>query len=267
MSDVRMSQEEAATGTRSLDLEKPNFKLMILTCPSCCSSKINKNGNTHYGKQNHKCKDCGRQFVNNNQHTIRSTVRELIKRALLERNSLRAICRIFQVSLTWLQSFAHAQWSRVPKNLGLSRKKIKRIKKLQVFGLQADEMWSFVGCRAQKRWIWIVFDPVHRVTIAYHIGDRSDRSARALFKKIPRRLRKCRFETDDWDSYKKIFANTTHRIGKAYTYFIEGFNATIRARCSRLVRRALSFSKSDKWHNLAIGYLLWQLNLDRHPYF
>ena len=240
---------------------------MHLICPRCYCSNINKNGHTYYGKQNYKCKACERQFVADNRHTIRRTVRQLIKRSLLERNSLRAICRIFDVSLTWLQCFARALWRQVPKNLGLNKKKIRRIKKMQVFGLQADEMWSFVGCKAYKRWIWIVFDPVHRVVVAYHIGDRSDRSAEALFRKIPERLRRCCFETDYWESYQKIFADTQHRVGKAYTYHIEGFNATVRARCSRLVRRALSFSKSEKWHNLAIGYLFWQLNLERHPYF
>ncbi len=241
--------------------------LMYISCPRCCSTKIVKNGSTHYGKQNHRCKDCGRQFVLTNKHTVQEEVRKLIAKSLLERNSLRAICRVFDVSLTWLQAFAHSLWSEVPKRLGLKKRMIKKIKNMEVFGLQADEMWSFVGKKTYKRWIWIVFDPIHRVTVAYHIGDRSDASARALWKKIQKRLRGCKFESDDWDSYKKIFPAEKHRIGKAYTYFIEGFNATIRARCSRLVRKALSFSKSEKWHNLAIGYLLWQLNLDRYPYF
>jgi IS1 family transposase len=222
---------------------------------------------THYGVQNHRCKDCWRQFVLNNRHHIQQTVRELIAKALVERNSLRAICRIFSVSLTWLQAFAQSLWLTVPKRLGLTKKMIRKIKKVQVFGLQADEMWSFVGRKTCKRWVWIVFDPIHRVVVAYHIGSRSDKAARVLFKKIPKPLRSCRFETDDWKSYKKIFPRSKHRVGKAYTYFIEGFNATVRARCSRLVRKALSFSKSDKWHDLAIGYLFWQLNLDRHPYF
>lgn len=240
---------------------------MYISCPRCCSIKIVKNGATHYGKQNHRCNDCGRQFVLNNKHHLQQEVRDFTARALLERNSLRAICRIFDVSLTWLQAFAHSLWTLLPKRPGLTKQMIRQIKKMQFFGLQADEMWSFVGRKTCKRWIWIVFDPIHRVVVAYHIGDRSDRSARALYEKIPNRLRSCKFETDDWGSDKKIFASTQHRIGKAYTYFIEGFNATIRARCSRLVRKALSFSKSDQWHDLAIGYLLWQLNLDRHPYF
>ena len=153
----------------------------------------------------------------NNKHIIQQGIRDLITKALLERNSLRAICKIFGVSLTWLQSFAQSLWKTVPKWLGLTNKMIKKSKNMQSFGLQANKMWSFVGCKAYKRWIWIVFYPVYRMTAAYHIGDRSDKSARALYNKIPKRLRTCKFETDDWDSYKKIFAATQHRIGKAYT--------------------------------------------------
>ncbi len=42
----------------------------MLLCPSCHEVNIIKNGKTHYGKQNHLCKECGRQFVLNNTHTI-----------------------------------------------------------------------------------------------------------------------------------------------------------------------------------------------------
>jgi insertion element IS1 protein InsB len=32
-------------------------------CPSCSSQSISRNGLTRHGKQNYKCRDCGRQFV------------------------------------------------------------------------------------------------------------------------------------------------------------------------------------------------------------
>ncbi len=33
------------------------------TCPQCGSRQYKRNGRIHTGKQNHKCKDCGRAFV------------------------------------------------------------------------------------------------------------------------------------------------------------------------------------------------------------
>lgn len=239
---------------------------MYLYCPSCHSTNIKKNGHTYYGKQNHRCNCCGRQFVLNNDHTKSHWLKSLIKKALKERISLRGICRIFGVSLTWLQSFAHLFWEQTPKDLGLNPLLLKKIKRLQVFGIQADELWSFVQKKKNKRWIWVAYDPVHRLVIAYHIGGRGKQAAKKFWNKIPDILKGCYFETDDWEAYRSIIPSTQHKVGKDLTFYIEGFNATIRARVSRLVRKSLSFSKVDRWHNLAIGWFFWQFNLERQHY-
>ncbi len=42
----------------------------MLHCPDYYHCKIKKNGQTHYGKQNYKCKICNRQFVAHNTHRI-----------------------------------------------------------------------------------------------------------------------------------------------------------------------------------------------------
>jgi len=239
---------------------------MYIYCPSCHSTKIKKNGRTHYGKQNQLCKCCGRQFVLNNNHTKSKWLKSLIKNSLKERISLCGICRIFDVSLTWLQSFAHLFWEQTPADLGISSFLVKKIKRLQVFGIQADELWSFVQKKANKRWIWVAYDPVHRLVVAYHIGSRGKKAAKQFWNKIPAILKNCFFETDDWEAYRSIIPAEKHKLGKDLTFYIEGFNATVRARVSRLVRKSLSFSKIDKWHNLAIGWFFWKFNLERQPY-
>ena len=232
-------------------------------CPDCYSHKIKKNGRTYYGKQNHQCKICSRQFVLNNNHTVKADRRDRIKKALKERISLRGICRIFDVSLNWLQSFAQSLWESTPDDLGLSLSQICKVRKLQIFGIQADELWSFVQKKKRKRWIWVAYAPVHRLVIAQHIGGRGIRAAKEFWRKIPPALRTCNFETDDWEAYRSIIPSEQHKVGKDLTYYIEGFNTTIRARVSRLVRKSLSFSKQDKWHNLAIAWFFWQFNLER----
>ena len=58
-------------------------------CPHCQSNKIIKNGKTYYGKQNHKCKNCKRQFVERNLDPIEAYKNELLPLLLLERISLR----------------------------------------------------------------------------------------------------------------------------------------------------------------------------------
>lgn len=238
-------------------------------CPNCHGCNIKKNGRTYYGKQNHKCKDCGRQFVEENNHTIGIELREIARRCLLERISLRGTCRLLGVSLTWLMSFAVKTWRETPGDLGANPKllRIRSKHKLKLIGFQMDEMWSFVGEKRNKAWIWVVYEPDSKQFIAFHIGGRGIDAAKSLWAKIPLKFKEqSTFETDYWESYKAIIPSNQHIVGKEYTYFIEGIFATVRARVSRLVRKSLSFSKKRENHEAAIGYFFWQMNLTKQPY-
>jgi hypothetical protein len=87
-----------------------------LRCPQCGLSHIKRNGSTHYGKQNSRCKDSDRQFVEDSQH-IGEEVKDLIKFLLLERLSLRGISRVTGVSLTWLLDFIAEGYAESPDDL------------------------------------------------------------------------------------------------------------------------------------------------------
>jgi hypothetical protein len=70
------------------------------------SPKYKKNGHIHSGKQNHQCCGCGRQFGQCfEQYLITEDKRGLIERLLVERISLRGICRAVGVKLKWLLGF------------------------------------------------------------------------------------------------------------------------------------------------------------------
>jgi DNA-directed RNA polymerase subunit RPC12/RpoP len=91
------------------------------SCPNCGSEKYKKNGHIHNGKQNYRCKECGRQFVMDYEFKdIDDFKKDLINKALLERNSLRGISRIFSVSLTWLLGYIASLYAQTPDDLGLS---------------------------------------------------------------------------------------------------------------------------------------------------
>jgi insertion element IS1 protein InsB len=108
------------------------------------------NGHTHYGQQNYRCLECGRQFVANSQH-IDDDQKELIKRLLLERLPLRGICRVCGVSLPWLCGFIAELYDRLPDDLGV--RPVAASRRVEVLRLEADELWSFVGSKANKQWI------------------------------------------------------------------------------------------------------------------
>ena len=241
----------------------------MLICPSCTSGKVVKNGKTYYGKQNHKCKDCNRQFVTDNQHTIAEERRLDVEALLLERISLRGICRSMGVSLTWLMSFATGVWEQTPDDLGARHDWLDSLteEQLQTIELQIDEMWSFVDFKKNKKWIWVIYCPATKQVLTMHVGGRSKKDLQALLNDLPARLRdNCMFATDHFDSYYRLIPTKQHRPGKEFTFYIEGYFCGVRARVSRLVRKAVSFSKDLHNHIAAIRYFLWQRNLDTYPY-
>ncbi|MDQ3256830.1 MAG: IS1 family transposase [Acidobacteriota bacterium] len=142
-----------------------------LRCPPCGLSHIKKNGHTYYGKQNHQCPACGRQFVADSQR-VTADERERIQRLLLERLSLRGICRVMDVSLRWLLTFIAELYESLPDDLNVTPPgpSVGHVKLLRLRA-EADEMWSFVGRKANKQWVWIAIDTETRQLIAFHVGD------------------------------------------------------------------------------------------------
>src|SRR6187431_2505446 len=108
---------------------------MRTCCPSCSSEVFVKNGFSRYGDQNHRCLECGRQFVLDPQNKIISDeTKDMVRKLMLEKLSLQGICRVTNVS----------QNVQVPPDsLGLILER-----------LEADELWSFVGKKKNQVWIW-----------------------------------------------------------------------------------------------------------------
>ena len=97
---------------------------IMLSCPSCASKHTVEHGSIHSGKQNYRCRDCGRQFVQDPQHKVIDQVtKELIDKLLLERLSLAGIARVTGVSELWLQRYVNAKYASVPRSVNVSAKK------------------------------------------------------------------------------------------------------------------------------------------------
>jgi insertion element IS1 protein InsB len=133
--------------------------------------------------------------------------------------------------------------------------------------VEADELTSFVQKKANKQWIWIAMDAQSRQVIAFYVGDRSRRSAKRLWAKIPEVYRQhATFYTDQYAVYAGVIPAAQHRaISKLarQTNHIERFHNTRRQRISRLVREALSFSKKLTNHIGAIKLFICHYNLTR----
>jgi insertion element IS1 protein InsB len=235
-------------------------------CPRCQSSKYKKNGHIHNGKQHDQCKACGRQFVRcSDQYLIGAEHRALIARLLLERLSLRGMCRAVGIGLTWLWGFLVESCVALPEHLHVQPIAYTHDVMIQRLVVEADEMNSFVKKKANQQWIWIAMDAETRQVIAFHVGDRRRKSAKRLWAKIPDAYRQhATFYTDQYVVYEGVIPAAQHRaISKLArkTNPIERFNNTLRQRVSRLVRETLSFSKKLAHHLGAIKMFICHDNL------
>ena len=223
----------------------------INSCPNCGSEEVSRNGQTRHGKQNYKCRECGRQFVLNPAwKAITKEQQELIQRMLLERISQAGIARVLQVSEDTVQRYVNARAVVVNKQVSRSTKPKKRL------NVQMDELWSFVDNKGNQQWVWLALDAQTREIVGVHIGDRSAVSALALWNSIPPVYRQCAvIYTDHWSAYDSVLPSKRHySVDKdsGCTSYIERFNCTLRQRVSRLVRKSLSFSKKLENHIAAI---------------
>ena len=56
--------------------------------------------------------------------------------------------------------------------------------RVEVFGIELDELWSFVQNKKNKQWIWLAINPANRQIIGTHVGYQSA-AAQQLWKNIP----------------------------------------------------------------------------------
>lgn len=130
-------------------------------------------------------------------------------------------------------------------------------------------MWSYVGAKANKQWIWLALDATTREIVGVYIGDRSSRSAKQLWQSLSPVYRQCAVcYTDFWEAYERVLPSKRHRVvGKesGQTSYIERFNNTLRQRVGRLVRKTLSFSKMLDNHIGAIWYFVHHYNASLRP--
>ena len=125
-------------------------------------------------------------------------------------------------------------------------------------------MWSFVGSKGNKQWVWIAIDLESKEIVGLYIGKRDETGAKGLWDSLPPVYRQCAVSyTDYWAAYSMVFPSKRHKaVGKetGLTNHIERFNNTVRQRVSRLVRKTLSFSKKIENHIGAIWLFVHHYN-------
>lgn len=85
---------------------------------------------------------------------------------------------------------------------------------------------------------------------------------------IPPAYRRCRTYTDFWKAYQAVLPKRAHHpVGKetGQTAHQERWYLTLRQRVSRFIRKTLSFSKSERNHELVTRWFIVQYHLSTSP--
>ena len=121
--------------------------------------------------------------------------------------------------------------------------------------IEIDEVWSFVRRKGQKAWVWIALGFQSRQVLAMVVGDRSAKTCRKLWERLPQAYQALLLFTDFYEVYQSVLPKEQHqpcKKGSGLTNAVERFNLTLRQRVGRMVRKTLSFSRSWTMHVLCL---------------
>ena len=227
-------------------------------CPRCSSSNLRKNGMDAKGRQKYHCKDCARYGQLEKAPRYPEERKTEILRAYRERSSLRGLERIFGVARQTVALWLKEEFANLPSNESTP------VEAEPNDELELDEMWSFVQCLDNKRWIWIALCKRTRQVVAWVVGDRSEEACRRLWMEIPETYKHCCRYSDFRKAYQAVIPDEQHRaVGKetGLTNHLERFNNVIRQRLACFVGKTLSFSKSEWWHYHILKWFIIEYNL------
>ena len=172
-----------------------------------------------------------------------------------------------EVQLKWLLGFLVQGVEALPDHLHVQPVTCCGNVMIQRLEVEADDMSSFVQKKANQPWIWIAMEAKSRQVMAFHVGNRSRKSAKRLGAKIPEAYRQyATFYPDQYVVYIGVMPSAQHQAISTLarkTNHSERFNNTLRQRVSCLVREALSFSKKLANHIGAIQLFICHYNLMR----
>lgn len=122
--------------------------------------------------------------------------------------------------------------------------------------LELDAMWTFVGRKKRKVWLWLAVERTTRRIVAWVLGCRGAATARRLWQALPARYHvNTTYYTDEWEAYAKVLPRAAHRPspkGSGATSIVEALTCSLRQRCGVFVRKSCSVSKLQSMHQVRI---------------
>ena len=243
----------------------------VLHCPYCQGTDIVRHGTSPEGKQRYRCRACperGRTFLLEYAYAGQSpAVKQQIVDMAMNASGIRDTARVLHVSPTTVikelkkRNLTLQQVNKTvlqylhPEHVEIEMCRADELAQRRGLTSELDEMWSYVGKKAEPRWLWHAIDHHSGTVLAYVFGRRKD----AVFLELQNLLKPfgiTRFYTDGWGAYERHIAPEQHEVGKENTQRIESKHINLRTRIKRLVRRTICFSKTTTMHDLVIGLFI-----------
>ena len=74
--------------------------------------------------------------------------------------------------------YVNQKFYQAPKTIEITPKKTGRLT------IQLDELWSFVGSKDNKQWVWLALDVDSRDIVGEKVGASSRQSAKQLWQSL-----------------------------------------------------------------------------------
>ncbi|ABG52232.1 hypothetical protein Tery_3097 [Trichodesmium erythraeum IMS101] len=78
-----------------------------------------------------------------------------------------------------MQQVCHKNGSRITSIISMLRfyALLNVLKKTGKLTIQCDEMWSFVGNKNNKQWLWLAIDIETQEIVGFYLGERGEKGA------------------------------------------------------------------------------------------
>ncbi len=164
--------------------------------------RIVGNGHCRHDKRHQflKCQACGAEFCERkgtvffNLKTDEQTIYRALT-ALAEGQGIRSVARTFEVDVETVRRWLR----RAGQHAELVSDYL--LHDLNVTEAQLDELWTFVYKKEKNlsaweklyteygdTWIWVAFDPIHKLVVAFVVGDHEQPQAETLLRRFKARL-------------------------------------------------------------------------------
>ena len=191
-----------------------------MTCHSCRIDTV-KAGRQKDGSQRYKCQQCGKRYTEaksrlfGDESRVPETQALMVLRCLLEGNSVRSTARLCDVEPKTVLHLLNLASERCERLLG------DKLRNVPVKNVQADEIWSFIGCKEKARrqehdpsfgdcYCFVAIDPDSKLILNFALGKRDQYTTNVFVEGLRQATARRRFQitTDGFAPYRSAISNT-----------------------------------------------------------